>query len=122
LQSLTDWLLPWGLLLLLVAGVGAWWSGGLAALFAPARVLPTIAEGSLAEVGLLQEPLPVLPQESGWLAWISQPTPLFRLLARLAAILATGLHSLVSFLERHTTYFLLVVLAAAAIVLIVLTR
>lgn len=135
LWTLASWLPAWGLLLLLIGGLGAWWSGALAAPRAPSGQ-PTPAtppeEAADAEKGaagraaplpgLFQEPLPVLPQETGWLAWAGRPAPLFRLFGQLAGLLTTALHSLVNFLERHTTYFLLVVLVAAAVVVIILTR
>jgi hypothetical protein len=66
--------------------------------------------------------MPVLPRETGWLAWVGRPAPLTRLLARAAGFLAVSLHGLVNFLERHTTYFLLVVLVAAVVMIVVLTR
>ncbi len=135
LGPLAPWLPAWGLLFLIIGGLGAWWSGALAALGAsPGRAAPPVPQEGAAGVeegaaapaapghGPLQEPLPVLSQETGWLAWVSRPTSLFGLLGRLAGLLAVALHSLVNFLERHTTYFLLVVLVAAAVVLIVLTR
>jgi hypothetical protein len=114
LESLRQWMLAWAILLLLAIGVGGWWSGALRRRAA--------AAGEVPGEGPLQEALPVLPRETSWLTWVSRPAPLSRLFARAAGALAVALHSLVSFLERHTTYFLLVVLVAAALVLAILTR
>jgi formate hydrogenlyase subunit 3/multisubunit Na+/H+ antiporter MnhD subunit len=113
LETLMAWLPAWTLLLVLVAGLGGWWSGAL-------RLRRASAPAALP--GPLQEALPVLPRETGWLAWVGQPTPLTRLLGRAAGALAVALQGLVHFLERHTTYFLLVVLVAAVVVIVVLTR
>jgi hypothetical protein len=66
--------------------------------------------------------VPVLSRETGWLAWVGQPTPLARLLGQAAGSFTVVLQGLINFLERHTTYFLLVVLVAAVVVIVVLTR
>jgi formate hydrogenlyase subunit 3/multisubunit Na+/H+ antiporter MnhD subunit len=113
LETLAGWLPAWTLLLAFVAILGGWWSGALRLHHAPA---PTAAPGPL------QAAMPVLPRETGWLAWVGRPAPLTRLLARAAGFLAVSLHGLVNFLERHTTYFLLVVLVAAVVMIVVLTR
>lgn len=113
LEPLTTWLPAWTLLLVLLLGLGGWWSGAL-------RLRRVAAPAAVP--GPLQEALPFLPGETGWLAWIGQPAPLARLLGRAAGALAVALHGLVNFLERHTTYFLLVVLVAAVLMIVVLTR
>ena len=112
LRPLAGWLPAWALVLLLVAGLGGWWSGALRRHAGP---VPEAAPGPL------QEAVPVLPHETGWLAWIGRPAPLIRLLGRAAAFLAVALQGLVTFLERHTAYFLLVVLVAAVVMVVVLT-
>lgn len=115
LEALLAWLLPATLLLLLGAG-GLVWNGVLCRRAAG----PAPAAGLTA--GPLQEPLPVLPGETAWLAWLGQPTPLYRLLGRLGDGVVLVTRNAVDFLERHTTYFLLAVLGVAAAVLIILTR
>lgn len=113
LEPLAGALPAWAWLLVLLTGLGGWWSGALRLRRAPA---PDTAPGPL------QEALPVLPRETSWLAWIGRPAPLARLLGRGAGFFAVTLHGLVNFLERHTTYFLLVVLVAAVVLIVVLTR
>lgn len=115
LMDLFSWLLPAVVVLLLFgAGVLAW-SGTLR----PRRKATATAAVSRSP---LQEVLPVLSLETAWLAWIGQLSPLYRLLGRLGEAVVLATRSTVTFLERHTIYFLLAVMAVAAAVLIVLTR
>ncbi len=115
LGALQGWMPLWAVLALLVVGLGVWWSGAW-------RWRSSVPAGEDGAEGLLRESLSVLPKEATWLAWIGRPAAFYRFFAYLAGYIVTLIHNLVTFLERHTTYFVLLVLAAATIVLIVLTR
>jgi formate hydrogenlyase subunit 3/multisubunit Na+/H+ antiporter MnhD subunit len=133
--ALSNWLPAWAAMFVLVLGVGSWWSGLWPSLRTRAALgsLPLSPDGEKGALtpergeqapaeGPLQEALPVLPRETGWLAWVGRPVLLSRLFGQVTGVLGVALHGLVNFLERHTTYFLLVVLVAAAIVVIALAR
>lgn len=116
LAALRSWVPAWTLLLLLIGAVVLWWSRAWRWRVTAADVAPSPTAGPL------QEAIPVLPGETGWLAWVGRPVLLYRLFTYLAGYVVTVIHNLVRFLERHTAYFLLVVLVAATIVFIVMTR
>ncbi len=140
LGSMTQGMVAWVVLLLLLGALGSWWLGAWRRLPAappvageaaapelqarpaePAENAPLPMPASLA-IGPLQEALPVLPQESSWLAWVGRPAQLYRTLAQALAWVGQLFQSIVTFLERHTTYYLLAVLVVATVILIVLTR
>lgn len=117
LETMLSWLPGWVLLLLLIGGGGIWWSGVLR------RRTPRPTPSTANHVdGPLREPLPVLTRESSWAQWIGQPTRFYGFVGRLLGRIDTGMQRLVTYLERHTAFFLLVVLVAATLVLIIFTR
>jgi formate hydrogenlyase subunit 3/multisubunit Na+/H+ antiporter MnhD subunit len=117
LDSLLARMPGWTLLLLLIGGAGAWWSGVLRR-GAPESIATTADQID----GPLQEPLPVLTRESAWAARVGQPTSLYQFAGRLLGRIGAGIQQVMTYLERHTTFFLVVVLVAATLVLIVFTR
>jgi formate hydrogenlyase subunit 3/multisubunit Na+/H+ antiporter MnhD subunit len=116
-DSLDRWGWSWAILYLVVVAGGALWEG----LLRLRRKVPRALQQESVR-GVLQEPLSLLVRESAWLAWIGRPTVIYRFWGQWAGRAAGGMQRLVSFLERHITYFLLVTLVLAGVILIVLTR
>jgi formate hydrogenlyase subunit 3/multisubunit Na+/H+ antiporter MnhD subunit len=121
LRALVDsfgrWALPWAVLYLVVFAGGSLGMG----LLSRRRTGPQPLQQESVR-GVLQEPLSLLARESSWLVWIGRPMLIYRFWGQLADRAAGGMQRLVSFLERHITYFLLVTLILAGVILIVLTR
>ncbi len=111
LEALLPWLSVWGIGLGMIATLGIWWGRAL-------RQRTAMASSAMP----LSDTLPVLPEEAAWLAWIGRPVPVYRFLGRLAGLAGNAAGRLVTFLERHTTYFLLLMLFIALAVVVVLTR
>lgn len=111
LAALLWWLPAWGVGLGVAAALGVGWSGALRRQAAP-------ASAAMA----LSDTLPVLPDEAIWPAWIGQPAPVYRFLGRVAGLAGSAAGRLVTFLERHTTYFLLLTLFIALAAVFILTR
>ncbi len=111
LEVVLSWLPAWGVGGGVLVALGILWSGALRRrVTTPSAAMP------------LSDTLPVLPDEAAWLAWIGRPVPVYRFLGRAAGLAGSAAGRLVTFLERHTTYFLLLMLFIALVVVVVLTR
>lgn len=122
METLPDRLFPGVLLLLLFVAGGGLWSGRIGIIRALRRPRITTEPADRAAARLLQQSLPALPQEIAWIAWVGQPVPIYRFFGHLLGWAGGRMQRLVTFLERHTTYFLLVTLILAGIILLVFTR
>lgn len=126
LETVSPWLLSWTVLLLLAGGGALLWGGTFrrARPLAEARVGEEVGAAGEADTvaGLLQETLSPFSQEIAWLGWIGGPVLLYRFVDRMIGRAAASINRLVTFLERHTTFFMLVVLVAVVAGLLIFMR